>query len=196
MNFRTTIFWRIIRATAIGVTLVVSCGSKAFADSIEGFGIWKWGEIRDQIVAAEGTPDAISSEGVVTYTSKSIFGKKAKIVFVFEPGCKKDAASVCKLSAGSYMFEDVTQEFFGEVEAELTRLYGLPTASTKGKSNRTDISRNNGSTLVLHFREDGVPFERDKIVGPFSNAIHGVAYRSPSQETLQAKKKQTKERGL
>lgn len=123
-----------IRSICLAAWVVLCFAAAAVASEeskIDGFGVARWGMLKKDIMAAEGTPSNIDKDtGEITYNDKMIMGKKAIVRYQFEAGCNDFDISQCRFSDGHYIFSDAPKEFFSQMEKTLTAKYGPPTNTT------------------------------------------------------------------
>jgi hypothetical protein len=112
------------------VTLIFLYNVDTEASEVTGFRVADWGMSRNEIIAAEGPPDAVG-DGYIMYFVKIVRGKKAGVVYNFEKGCTSLKTSTCRFSDGYYSFHDGSKEFSDELEKILTEKYGAPIKTEK-----------------------------------------------------------------
>ena len=95
------------------------------ADDLDGFQGALWGDSRNDIIAAQGTPNVVDDEdGGVTYTDKQVAGFLAMVGFEFEKGCSVLKDSVCRLSNGFIGFKSPNKEQIERIHNSLIEKYG------------------------------------------------------------------------
>ena len=181
----------------------------AGAEPLTGFGVADWGMDRNEIIAAEGTPNAVGdTDGYLMYFEKEVMGKKAGVVYNFEKGCSALKTSKCRFSGGYYSFYDGSKEYSDELENLLTKKYGPPSSvheeihkqfadTGRYETKKTIYTRQVGKVKIEHINTfnlyDYTQFGEVKKSGPLGN---GVIYYGPYHHKAEMNKKKAKERGL
>jgi hypothetical protein len=105
--------------------LIIGFPCAGSADDLEGFQGALWGDSRNDIIAAQGTPNLVGDEdGKITYTGKQVAGFSAQVSFKFEQGCSALRDSVCKLSSGNVGFDSPKAEQIEQIRSALIEKYG------------------------------------------------------------------------
>ena len=191
--------WLILPLMAIG------------AELLTGFGVADWGMDRNEIIAAEGAPNAVGdTDGYLTYFEKEVMGKKAGVVYKFEKGCSALKTSKCRFSDGYYSFHDGSKEYSDELENLLTKKYGPPSSvheeidrfnqfadTGRYEIKKTIYTRQVGKVKIEHTKTfnlyDYTQYGKLKKSGPLRNFVH---YYGPYHHKAEMNKKKAKERGL
>lgn len=138
-------------------TLLSGCAtSSEYVPVPKGFNGLAWGSSRDDVIAATGEdPDRerrlkwekqglgplemfrgkLRYEGVETYTQKSM-PKMTTISFFFQKECTSQTSIQCQLTRGQYLEGDVSQDYFDEIERDLTKAFGPPSEVKKTVKDR------------------------------------------------------------
>lgn len=183
--------------------------------TIDGFGVARWGTLKQDILAAEGTPSDVDKDtGEITYNDKLIMGKKTIVRYQFETGCTDFDISQCRFSEGTYIFNDISKEFSAQLEETLTKQYGpatttitatkaYPTLAVTGKcevETQTSLrSRSKATTIIKSSRECSLHDFRSRITDKDVKAgacRSTVTYYGLNHQQTAGNKRNAQERGL
>lgn len=205
-----------IRFSCLAAWFVLCFATPAMAGeqtAIDGFGVARWGMLKQDILAAEGTPsDTDKNTGEITYNDKTVMGKKTIVRYQFETGCTDFDISQCRFSEGTYIFNDISKEFSAQLEATLTSLYGpatttitatkaYPTLAVTGRcevETKTSV-RSRGKTSITNSRECSLYDFNSRITGKDVKAgacRSTVSYYGPNQQQTAVSKRNAQDRGL
>jgi len=181
--------------------------------TIDGFGVARWGMLKQDILALEGTPSEVDKNtGEITYTDKMVMGKRTIVRYQFETGCTDFDLSQCRFSEGTYIFNDVSKDFLRRLESTLTTKYGEPDDATTAikaypalaitgrceVETRTSL-RAGRNAAIKNATECSLHDFTSRITGKVTKAgacRATVSYYGPNHQQTAVNKRNPQERGL